>query len=458
MLIFWVSQWLRFRGKRMTDTMITQMPKYELMQDSGFEWIGDIPSSWNLLSVKQIYRLVMEESGKNHNLELLSVYSDIGVRPRAELEEKGNKASSTDGYWLVRKGDFVVNKLLAWMGGLGLSEYDGVTSPAYDVLRPRKEICGSYFNYLFRSPACTSELKKHSRGIMDMRLRLYFDKFGVVKVPFPSLKEQKAISNFLDKRTSQIDEAIAIKQKQIELLKERKQIIIQQVVTHGLNPDVPMKDSGVDWIGTIPEHWDIAKLKLLTDKIVDGAHFTPTYVASGVPFLRVTDLTNMRSGLINWGQVRYIPEKEHKELIKRAKANVGDVLLSKNGTIGLTKVIDWEEEFSFFVSLCLIKVKKNLSPYYFEAFFNSPIVDRQITFGSSRTSVTNLHLEKIKELLIVLPPIEEQAMIVDYIKSFSTDYDEAINIQTQQIEKLKEYKATLINSAVTGKIKVTELA
>jgi type I restriction enzyme S subunit len=215
-----------------------------------------------------------------------------------------------------------------------------------------------------------------------------------------------------------------------------------------------MKDSGVEWIGQIPEHWDVVKLKLLANKIVDGAHFTPTYVDKGVPFLRVTDLSKMKDGLINWDNVRFIPEKEHKELIKRAKGEIGDVLISKNGTIGLTKVIDWDKQFSFFVSLCLIKLKAAISPHYFTSFFNSPIVDMQIAYGSSRTSVTNLHLEKIKELLVVLPPLNEQLAIDDYISSISIGLDQAIDTQINQIENLKEYKVTLINSAVTGKIKV----
>jgi type I restriction enzyme S subunit len=242
-------------------TTMQVIPQYETYKDSGFEWIGQIPDSWSLLPVKQVFRLVVEPAEKNNNHELLSVYTDIGVKPRADLEEKGNKASTTDGYWLVKKGDFIVNKLLAWMGAVGLSEYDGVTSPAYDILRPKKEINSKFFHYLFRSSICISELKKHSKGIMDMRLRLYFDKFGTVKVPFPSVKYQNLIVDFLDQKTAQIDAAIAIKEQQIALLKERKQIIIQQAVTQGLDPTVPMKVSGVEWIGEIPAHWECTEIR-----------------------------------------------------------------------------------------------------------------------------------------------------------------------------------------------------
>ncbi|WP_180958383.1 restriction endonuclease subunit S [Vibrio sp. vnigr-6D03] len=431
----------------MTDTMITQMPKYESMQDSGFEWIGDIPSSWNLLSVKQIYRLVMEESGKNHNLELLSVYSDIGVRPRAELEEKGNKASSTDGYWLVRKGDFVVNKLLAWMGGLGLSEYDGVTSPAYDVLRPRKEICGSYFNYLFRSPACTSELKKHSRGIMDMRLRLYFDKFGVVKVPFPSLKEQKAISNFLDKRTSQIDEAIAIKQKQIELLKERKQIIIQKAVTQGLDSNVPLKESGIIGLGLVAEHWDIV--------------FNRRVFRENSRKVKGDELP------LSLSQVDgVIPSNDMKErsLSPSHRNNFklcfpGDLVVNRfKGHLGVFFNSEYEGIVTFHYGV--FEPQKGVHTKFYEHLYHTEPF-KAIYAGASNgmtVGLQNLSNQNFYMIKTIRPPEKEQIEICKYIEKISDEINVAIGGNELQIERLKEYKATLINSAVTGKIKVTELS
>lgn len=447
MLTFWASLWLRLMGERMTDTMITQMPKYESMQDSGFEWIGDIPSSWNLLSVKQIYRLVMEESGKNHNLELLSVYSDIGVRPRAELEERGNKASSTDGYWLVRKGDFVVNKLLAWMGGLGLSEYDGVTSPAYDVLRPRKEICGSYFNYLFRSPACTSELKKHSRGIMDMRLRLYFDKFGVVKVPFPSLKEQKAISNFLDKRTSQIDEAIAIKQKQIELLKERKQIIIQKAVTQGLDSNVPLKESGIIGLGLVAEHWDIV--------------FNRRVFRENSRKVKGDELP------LSLSQVDgVIPSNDMKErsLSPSHRNNFklcfpGDLVVNRfKGHLGVFFNSEYEGIVTFHYGV--FEPQKGVHTKFYEHLYHTEPF-KAIYAGASNgmtVGLQNLSNQNFYMIKTIRPPEKEQIEICKYIEKISDEINVAIGGNELQIERLKEYKATLINSAVTGKIKVTELS
>ena len=201
------------------------------MKDSGVEWIGQIPEHSEIIKVKNLFKLIIEPAPKNNDLELLSVYTDIGVKPRKELEERGNKASTTDGYWKVRKGDIIVNKLLAWMGAIGLSNYDGVTSPAYDILRAIKPLNPYIYHLLFRSPTCSAELKKHSRGIMDMRLRLYFDKFGDVLVPYAPITEQNEIIKYIEVEEQKINAGIELINQQIEKLKEYKTTLINDAVT-----------------------------------------------------------------------------------------------------------------------------------------------------------------------------------------------------------------------------------
>jgi type I restriction enzyme, S subunit len=201
------------------------------MKDSGVDWIGQIPEHWEARRVKHLFKLIVEPSEKNNSHELLSVYTDIGVKPRRELEERGNKASTTDGYWFVKRGDIVVNKLLAWMGAIGISDYDGVTSPAYDILRPKVEMNGYFYHLLFRSSFCSSELKRHSRGIMEMRLRLYFDKFGVIEVPFPPIEEQNEIINALNKKLASVNGGIDLLNQQIGKLKEYRTTLINHAVT-----------------------------------------------------------------------------------------------------------------------------------------------------------------------------------------------------------------------------------
>ena len=429
---------------------LAEMPTYGAYKDSGVEWLGEVPAHWEVVPLKRSLSLNSEKiSSRNstlkyYGMENIESWTGRFKETESEIEGLANK---------FNENDILFGKLRPYLAKVGLATCEGICSTEFLVYRTKNQ-SANFFKYLLLSTDFINLVDASTYGSKMPRANADF--IGIQHLPTPNLREQTAIAAFLDCKTAQIDQAMAIKEQQIALLKEHKQIQIQTAVTRGLDPNVPMRDSGVEWIGKIPVHWKIVKLKWLTTQIVDGAHFTPTYVDFGIPFLRVTDLSNMIDGKVNWDDVRYIPEKEHTELIKRANPKKGDVLLSKNGTIGLTKVIDWEREFSFFVSLCLIKLTRRINAHYFTAFFNSPIIDTQITFGSSRTSVTNLHLEKIKELLVILPPHEEQATIVTHIETQSAKIELAIAIQQQQIDKLKEYKATLINSAVTGKIRVAE--
>ena len=208
------------------------------------------------------------------------------------------------------------------------------------------------------------------------------------------------------------------------------------------------KDSGVEWLGKIPKNWKFSKLKYQTTKIIDGAHFTPTYIddEEGIPFLRVTDLHHTE---INLENVKRIPLEEHIELIKRCEPKKGDLLLSKNGTIGLMKIVNWDWKFSVFVSLCLIKFEDTLLNSFFYYFFKSNVVERQIFESSQKTSVTNLHLEKIKELRITIPSLKEQTQIANYLNHKTAQLDTLITKKQQLISLLQEERTAMINQAVT---------
>ena len=206
------------------------------------------------------------------------------------------------------------------------------------------------------------------------------------------------------------------------------------------------KDSGITSVEKIPFNWKEKRLKDVTSIIVDGAHFTPTYVEEGVPFLRVTDVQTKE---INFEKIKFIPTEEHLELCKRAKAEKGDLLLSKNGTIGLMKIVDWEWEFSFFVSLCLIRFQKDVNPHYFKYFFQSHAVDQQLKASSKTTSVTNLHLDKINLLRIAFPDRNEQSIIIKFLDDKIGKIDNLIANKTTQIQQLQEIRQIEINTAVT---------
>jgi type I restriction enzyme S subunit len=205
------------------------------LKPSGVEWLGDVPEHWEIRRTKVLFCLRTEKSGIAHGRELLSIYTHIGVRPRKELEEKGNKASTTDDYWVVKRGDIIVNKLLAWMGAIGVSNYEGVTSPAYDILMPNVEAFPQYYHHIFRTKLYLRQFKQRSRGIMDVRLRLYFDQFGQIPLPVPPIDEQVSIVNFLDETAGNISNAIFNAKKEITLLREYRTRLIADVVTGKLD-------------------------------------------------------------------------------------------------------------------------------------------------------------------------------------------------------------------------------
>ena len=403
------------------------MRRYESYKDSGVEWLGEVPHCWDVKKVKNIFHLIVEPAAKNNQCELLSVYTDIGVKPRAELEERGNKASTTDGYWIVKKGDIVVNKLLAWMGAIGLSEYDGVTSPAYDILRPHQQINGKFFHYLFRTPLCLSEFKKNSRGIMDMRLRLYFEELGNIYIPFPSYPEQQKIAQFLDDKTAKIDQAVDLAEKQIALLKEHKQILIQNAVTRGLNPDVPLKDSGVEWIGKVQEHWEVKKIKAFA-KINNGLDYKAVIAEEGYPVYG--------SG----GQFAYA-----NTYLYDGEA----VLLGRKGTIDKPLYINdkfWTVDTMFY-SVCNNKVSTKF--FYYCCCSIIPF-----QYYSTSTALPSMTQSDILNHKVTFPSLKEQYQIADYLDKQTAKIDQAIALKTAHIEKLKEYKSVLINDVVTGKVRV----
>lgn len=440
------------------------MRRYESYKDSGIDWLGEIPAHWEVKRSKFVNKIY---NGDSLNDNQKSKYQSDNLQHLAYISSKDiNLNYSTidynNGIRIYDYQNFKVapnNTSLICIEGGSAGRKIAFTNEAVCFVNKLACVTTLYpvnSKFVYYSLKGSLFQTQFANAISGLIGGVSISALNGFLFTIPSIDEQHAISLFLDQKCAKIDALISVKEKQIELLKERRQAVIHEAVTKGINPNVKLKDSGIDWIGEIPEHWEVVRLKYITTKIVDGAHFTPTYVDSGIPFLRVTDLS--KSGIdrkIDWNNVKFIPLKEHKELIKRANPEVGDILLSKNGTIGLTRVIDWEEEFSFFVSLCLIKPVKKLSPSYFEFFFNCPLVDRQINDSSSRTSVTNLHLEKIKELTINLPPNSEQQEIVSYLDKQTFSIDKAIIQKQEQIQKLKEYKQSLINEVVTGKVRVS---
>ena len=426
--------------------------KYAEYKDSGTDWLGEIPTHWDVQPTKRFFRLIAEPAPENNDYELLSVYTEIGVKPRKELEQKGNKASTTDGYWLVKKGDIVVNKLLAWMGAVGYSEYDGVTSPAYDILRPTKKLNPKFYHYLFRTKIANMEFKRWSRGIMEMRLRLYFDELGRIAMPFPTFKEQNEIVNFLDHETAKIDSLIAKQEKLIELLKEKRQAVISHAVTKGLNPNVAMKDSGVEWLGQVPEHWTVKPNKYLLDFVTSGSRgWAQFYADTGSLFFRIANLT--RDTIEPKLESLQFVEPPQGSEGERSKIKIGDLLISITADLGSVCVADSSIQNGYVsqhVALC--RPQKLYNSRWLAYYILSDSAKEQLLGSGYGGTKIQLSLEDIKELVIAVPPKEEQILIANYIDEKLNQFEHLIKQANKLVMTLQERRTALISSAVTGKI------
>ena len=434
--------------------------QYENYIESHNEWVDHLPSKWTEKRVKDLFRLVTDKAPDNNDYELLSLYTSIGVRPRKDLEARGNKASSTDGYWIVKKGDIVVNKLLAWMGAIGLSDYTGVASPAYDILRKLDYgIDERFFAYLFRTEKAQQIFKKSSRGIMDMRLRLYFDKFGAITVPVPPFVTQQTIAGYLDTKTAPIDRKIDLLTQKATQYSKLKQALINETVTRGLDKSVAMKDSGVEWIGEVPEHWDVElvkrSLRVLTDFTANGSFAS---LAENVAYMdrgyaRLVRLTDLRHDLKNDGL--YVGKNAYNFLSK-TKIRGGEILIANVGAYtGLVKLVPQ------------INFKATLGPNMFLAVFKDKLLSSFINYQLSSiccfeqfriqmttTAQPKLNKDNFRSISIVIPPLPEQQVIAEYLDTKTAHIDRIVETTNTQIDKLKELRKTLINDVVTGKIKV----
>jgi len=267
---------------------------------------------------------------------------------------------------------------------------------------------------------------------------------------FPPLKEQTAIAQLLDRKTALIDQAIDIKQKQIERLKERRQILIHQAVTRGLKADVEMKDSGVEWVSEIPNSWNIADLRRFTQEHRQGYYSENGYTESGHRVVRITDLLD--NNIIDISHSPYYLINEDNRI--RYELKIGDFLFQRTGSHKKIGVFNSDEPSIYASYLIRFRFNKKINHRYLLCYFNSEAYTIQLNEQIHGGVNPNIHAENIKICKVILPSMKEQSEIADYVENISKKTNSAISLKEQEIEKLEEYKSTLINSAVTGKIKV----
>ncbi|MDM8536317.1 restriction endonuclease subunit S [Desulfobacterales bacterium HSG17] len=418
------------------------------------EWIGEIPVGWE---VKRLGQILSPCSIKNRpDLQLLSITREKGVIKRdVENQDENHNYIPDDltGYKVLWKGQFGMNKMKAWQGSYGVSNYNGIVSPAYYVFKITEDLFSNFFHTAIRSSLYVSFFGRASDGVRIGQWDLSKNRMKNIPIILPPLPEQTAIANFLDEKCNKIDRAVALKEKMVELLKERKQIVIQNAVTKGLNPDVKMKDSGVEWIGDVPKHWTIEPIKYSLKGIIDCEHKTAPFVDEERFF--VVRTSNVKDGKLVYTDAKYTNENGFIQWTKRGIPNPEDILFTREAPAGEACIIPKNIELCLGQRMVWLKINhERIHPQLVISLIYSKLGRTYIDFLSAGSTVLHLNMSDIKNIPVILMPLEEQTTIVSNIEKESAKIDKAIILQQKQIEKLKEYKATLINSAVTGKIKV----
>ena len=411
------------------------------MKHSGIDWIGEIPEHWEVKRLKDIFTESKDVSTTGTE-DLLSVSEYYGVARRLDIKEEDefdSRAESLIDYKICCKDDLVINIMLAWKRGLGFSNYDGIVSPAYAVYKG-KNIIPHYYHYLLRTDRYIAEFKRNSKGIIDSRLRLYSDKFFKIDTIYPPLHEQQAIANYLDEKTAEIDAQVSALEQKQDAYKRLKQSLISETITKGLNPNAPRRESGIDWIGEIPEHWEVKRLKEYTDIIFGQSPDGDDIEEFGnIPFMQgKADFTS-----------KYPQSKMFCDnCLKHSR--VGDILMSIRAPIGDINISD--KVYGIGRGLCSIKPIKINSEYLWFYLKSAKSFIESLGTGSTFLAITGSDLSIVP---IIFPPLQEQQVIANYLDAKTAEIDAQMELIDKKIDAYKCLKQSLIDEVVTGKRKIS---
>ena len=432
------------------------MNKYPSYKDSGVEWIGDIPGHWIKKKLGYSIDTIVPMRDKPTSLK--------GEIPWIRIEDYdgkyiyGSKSNQGVTQGLIDEMNlkvYPINTVLTTCScsfGTSMIVKEPMTSnQTFIGLFPNKKDLNEEYLY-YQLHIWEVELDKMSSGSIQKYLSR--DNFKSLRFLFPPINEQQQIVSFLDVKTAQIDALIEKTRRKIELLKEKRTALINEVVTKGLNPNVEMKDSGIYWLGEIPDGWEASYLKRFCEKITDGSHHSPQTEFEGKNYISVRDIG--KKGEIDLLNCKKITEEDFNDLVRNGcQPKHGDVLLTKDGTIGRASVVSDENDFVCLSSLGIISPFSNkFDSEYLRYFLISSVNVTQMFSLIAGSALTRLTIEKIKHLVVTKPPLSEQNEIVTYLDKQTELIDKTISIEEKKIELLKEYRRSLISEAVTGKIDV----
>lgn len=436
------------------------------MKDSGIEWINTIPIEWELKKIKYILESRNENNIPIKSRNILSLTAKQGVIPIEEKEGGGNKPKEDySAYRLAYPGDIVMNSMNILSGSVGLSKYFGCVSPVYYMLHPfSKEDDVRYFNYIFQTTVFQKSLLGLGNGILmkesgngklnTIRMRIPLDKFGNLYIPIPDGNTQTKIATFLDEKCAEIDALRTDIEKEIELLEEYKKSIITEAVTKGLNPDVEMKDSGIEWIGEIPSDWDIKRTKYVANSLSKGNGITKEQVFED------GDIQCVRYGEI---YSKYEQQFEIalsltniNQILSPKFINYGDILFAGTGELveEIGKNIVYVGNQPCLAGGDIVVLKHFQNPRFLNYALSSTCSQQQKSSGKTKLKVVHISATDIGNIRIAVPPIKEQDRIADYLDIKCAESNSAIVAKKEQLKTLEEYKKSLIYEYVTGKKEV----
>ena len=435
------------------------MKQYDSYKDSGVEWIGKIPSHWNCVRLK--FYCAPLKSGGTPKSDDQRFYSSEGTPWVAisdmssttfiyDTEKHLTKEGIEDKRLVIYPVGTLLYSIYATLGKVSELKVPACINQAILAISPKSEYDKVYFRYCLQ----TQEQFVFSLSNGNTQNNLNADKVANFNIVLPPLSDQQKIVSYLDNKCGEIDKAIATQEKRVELFKELRQNIITQAVTRGINPDAPLKDSGVEWIGDIPEHWKVMKMNHALRSIADVNHYMPDSVSEGYPYIMTGDLKEYLSE-IDLDSCKQISEKDYKELIVKCKAQKGDVIFARYATIGTVCYVDVDKEFV--VSYSCVTIKPNssiLDGLFLFYYLQTHTFFEDISQSINSNTQGNVGIESLSASRLIVPPLSEQQEIVSYIESQTARLDKSIEKAEHQIELLQELKQSIITEVVTGKRKV----
>jgi type I restriction enzyme S subunit len=426
--------------------MLKPYPEYK---DSGLPWLGNFPVHWKILRAKYIFREIDERSATGAETHL-SMSQRYGLIDSSKIKDWRLLSESYIGGKICKQNDLVLNRLKAHLGVFAHAPQSGVVSPDYTVFRPIRADETRFFELVFKTPIYVTELRRSTKGIVEGFWRLYTDDFYDIRVPVPPQPEQCIILSWINQSDLRFRRLIRIKRQLIALLNEQMQAIIHRAVTRGLDSNVRLKPSGIDWLGDVPQNWEVGALRRFWE-VVDCKHLTVPFVEDGIPLASVIEVQSFDLDL---SHCKMTTEEWYQHLISGGrKPKRGDLIYCRNTSVGACAYVNTDIDFAMGQDVCLI-TSSSQNQRYLNYLLHSWFMTEQLERLLVGSTFKRINIRNIRALVVLVPPRSEQDAICHALDDGVVEIAGAIQRANHEIDFLREYRARLIADVVTGKLDV----